>query len=91
MSSGARFGDKEEFMIQFNDVIDKNQKDLESFYNDVCSDVEEGEASDFVDTPSKIYANSMALIASNEKSLSTPSNKQDGKEEKEESVKDDAA
>jgi len=28
MTSGAHFGDKEEFMTQFNEIIDKNQKEL---------------------------------------------------------------
>ena len=38
MTSGAHFGDKEQFMIQFNELIDKNLKPLAAFYDAVCSD-----------------------------------------------------
>jgi len=75
MSSGARFGDKEEYMAQFNEVIDKNQKELIQFYGTVCSEDDVNRApSEFVDTPSKIYANSMAVIASFEEKIAGPEN-----------------
>jgi len=73
MSSGARFGDKEEYMAQFNDIIDKNQKELITFYTTVCSESDGSEeVADFVDTPQKIYSNSISVIASLEKKISGP-------------------
>jgi len=78
MSSGARFGDKEEFMIQFNDIIDKNQQDLVTFYSAVCSEEGAGgQSSEFVDTPSKIYSNSMSVIATSEKEMLGGGSKED--------------
>jgi len=74
MSSGARFGDKEEFMIQFNDIIDKNQKDLVAFYSSVCSEEainRSDHSEEFVDTPPKVYANSMSVISTCEKKVSS--------------------
>ena len=70
MSSGARFGEKEEFMTQFNDLVDSNQRALAAFYAAVCSSgtalspEDEKNSRTFVDTPSEIYTNSMAVIAS---------------------------
>jgi len=70
MSSGARFGDKEEFMVQFNDIIDKNQSELVKFYSTVCAGSgNSGESTAFADTPSDIYTNSMAVIAAEEKQI----------------------
>jgi len=70
MTSGAHFGDKEEYMTQFNEIIDKNQKELSSFYEAVCSEtsLNAGE-SEFMDTPSSIYASSMTVIAYYENEL----------------------
>jgi len=68
MTSGAHFGDKEEFMTQFNEIIDKNQKELAAFYESVCTESEE-EQGEFVDTPSDIYKNSMNVISCYEKEV----------------------
>ena len=78
MTSGAHFGDKEEFMKQFNEVIDKNQSNLSQFYDEVCSDATSsvGE-SEYVDTPNDIYARSMTVIGWGEKNVKGGSSKDD--------------
>jgi len=81
MSSGSRFGDEEPFMAQFNDIIRKNQKELSKFYNSVCNG--SGVSSEFTDTPSDVYANSMAVIAAEEKELEEQREKKKRKKEKE--------
>ena len=70
MTSGAHFGDKEQFMIQFNELIDKNVKPLKAFYDAVCSDSPTSSGtSEFMDTPYDIYLNSLNVIAHYEKCL----------------------
>jgi len=75
MASGAHFGEKEEFMTQFNEIIDKNQKGLLSFYDTVCSETSSHAGpSEFMDTPSDIYADSMAVVAFYEKGVNETGN-----------------
>jgi len=69
MTSGAHFGDKEEFMAQFNDIIDKNQKELAAFFDAACSESSPSGDNEFMDTPNDIYSNSMNVIATFEKEV----------------------
>ena len=72
MSSGARFGEKEAFMTQFNELVDNNQEALTAFYTTLCTTSatmmaeEERTSRTFVDTPPEIYQDSLILIASHE-------------------------
>jgi len=74
MSSGSQIGDKAEYMTQFNDLVDKNQKELVQFYNSICCVNGGRDTSEFVDTPAKIYSNSISVIATQEKMISTTNN-----------------
>ena len=72
LSSGARFGEKEEFMTQFNELVDSSQSALTAFYTTVCTTgatmlaEEERTSRTFVDTPPELYQDSMTVIASSD-------------------------
>ena len=72
MSSGARFGEKEEFMTQFNELVDSSQSALTAFFTTVCTTgatmlaEEERTSRTYVDTPPELYQDSMTVIASSD-------------------------
>ena len=85
VTSGARFGEKEAFMAQFNDLVDTTQKPLASFYEGVCTrntsvvSEEDRESRNYVDTPADTYSKSLAVIAATPQvsSASSPSSPND--------------
>jgi len=76
MASGAHFGDKEAFMTQFNDLIDKNQKSLKHFYKRVCdgaaseADGEEPtKVLEEISVPSKLLDDSLGVLAASSQNI----------------------
>jgi len=87
LTSGAHFGAKEEFMTQFNEIIDKNQKELASFYEIACSESASTVESEFMDTPSDVYTDSMSVIAWYEKQVTEKQDEPEQKDKKDEKKK----
>jgi len=74
LASGAHFGDKEVFMTQFNDLIDKNQKALNSFYTkvaeyDAAEPDAQGKTKEDLTVPSKLLDDSLGVLAEASQSL----------------------
>ena len=64
MSLGNKFGDKEEFMKQFNTLVEENNDKMTTFYRNLLDKDKPCEATKpDAKVPSQIYQDSLALMA----------------------------
>ena len=65
LSAGASFGEKEEYMTQFNSLIADNTANVHNFYREFVSVAPEaaGQEPDHTEIPPKLYADSLSVLA----------------------------
>jgi hypothetical protein len=69
LSSGAYFGNKEEFMTQFNELIYSNRAQLFKYYDDLTAADTAIDAKP-VEIPPALFETSLAVVATKTKSQS---------------------
>lgn len=65
LSAGASFGEKEEYMTQFNSLIADNTANVHNFYREFVSVAPEapGNEPDHTEIPPKLYSDSLSVLA----------------------------
>jgi len=63
MSTGVKFGEKEDYMVIMNSYLESKRKLLEKYYKFLCSDINTHVKNDHLNVPDKYYNASLTVLS----------------------------